>query len=81
MNLAATHMEAIKSSPYAATYDDAVNGITIPPQYTVYIDIQYSNDASIWVDSYTDETLEKIVVGVLREGRGVLTLCTYRSER
>jgi len=80
-NLATAYLEAIKESTYAATYPNAGDDITIPPQYNVAINIQYSGDGTTWVDSYTDETLEKITVIVSREEEHILSVCTYRCAR
>jgi len=80
-NLATAHLEAIREYPYAATYPNAGDDITIPFQYSVVIDIDYSSDGTTWVDSYTDETFQKITIIVLREGDYILSVCTYRCDR
>jgi len=80
-NLATAYLEAIRELPYADTYPNAGDNITIPFQYDVNVDIDYSNDSTTWVDSYTDETLERITVIVSREGKYILSICTYRSKR
>jgi len=80
-NLATAYLEAIKESAYADTYPNAGDNIDHSPQYSVAINIQYSNDGTTWVDSYTDETLQKVTVIILREGHHVLSVCTYRCKR
>jgi len=81
-NLAAAYIEAIKELPYAETYPNAGDSITVPMQYSVTIDIDYSSDGTNWVDSYTDEVLQRITVRISREGgKPVLSLCTLRTER
>jgi len=86
-NLATAYFEAIKASPYAETYDDAVADITIPPQYIVNVDIQFSSDGASgdgidWSDTYNGETLQKITISVSREeGRHILTICTFKTKR
>jgi len=89
-NLATAYFEAIKAAPYDITepyYDDAVAGITVPPQYIVNVDIQFSSDGASgdgidWVDTYTDETLQKIAITVSREGgKHILTICTFKTKR
>ncbi len=89
-NLATAYFEAIKASPYAETYDGVVVDITIPPQYIVNVDIQFSsdgdpNDGIIWVDTYDTEnpqTIQKITITVSREGgRHILSICTFKTKR
>lgn len=80
-NLATGHLEAIRELSYAATYPNAGDNITIPFQYSVVINTEFSSDGDTWSDDYTDETLQKITVIVSREGKGVLSLCTYRTKR
>ncbi len=89
-NLATAYLEAIKASPYAITepyYDNAVAGITVPLQYIVNVDIQFSSDGDTtdgitWVDTYTDETLQKIAIIISREGgKPVLAICAFKTKR
>jgi len=89
-NLATAYLEAIKAAPYDSTepyYDVAVAGITIPPQYIVDVDIQFSSDGASgdgidWVDTYTDETIQKIAISVSREGgTQILSICTFKTKR
>ena len=80
-NLATEYLEAIKGMPYAATYPSAGDNITIPMQYDVVINIAFSNDGISWVDTYTNQFLQKIVVSVSQGGRSVLSICTLRAAR
>ena len=80
VNLATAHFEAIREVPYAATYPNAGDNITIPFQYDVAIDLEFY-DGEMWSDNYTDETFQKIILSVSREGKPVLLVCTYRSKR
>jgi len=86
-NLATAYIEAIKASSYAETYDDVVADITIPPQYDVDVDITFTSDGDTtdgitWVDTYTDETIQKLTVTVSREGgKPVLTICAFKTKR
>jgi len=80
VNLATTHFEAIKAMPYANTYPSAGDSITIPPEYSVTIDTYGSIDGEIWSTPCAGETLQKIIVSVLREGKPILSICTYRTE-
>ena len=90
-NLATAYLEAIKAAPYAETYDVVVAGITVPPQYTVNVDIQFSsdgdpNDGIDWFPKedvrYDNDTLQKIAVIVSREGgKSILSICTFKTKR
>ena len=83
-SLAADYLEAIKSSPYADTYSNAGENITVPFQYSVVVEIECSSDGtnfSVCTGS-ENETLQKITTIVSREnGKPVLSLCTYRTKR
>lgn len=80
-NLATAYLEVIKEFPYAATYPNAGDNITIPFQYSVVINTECSSDGTTWASCSGSETLQKITVIVSREGKGVLSLCTYRTKR
>lgn len=80
-NLASAYLEAIKDSTYAADYTDDVANITVPFQYSVNTDIKFSDNGTGWSDGYAGEKLQKITVIVSREGKPVLSLCTFRTER
>jgi len=82
VNLATAHFEAIREVPYAATYPSAGENITKPSdEYNVDINLEFSNDGETWSDNYTDETFQKIILTVSREGKPVLLVCTYRAKR
>ena len=84
VNLATSYFEAIKAMSYADTYPEPKDIITVPPQYSVNVDLYFSSDGDTWVDTYNPEighTLQKIIVSVLRVGKPVLSICTYRTER
>ena len=86
-NLATAYFEAIKATPYAATYPLPENIINIPPQYSVNVDIAFTSDGATgdgitWVDTYTDETLQKITLIVSREGgKPVFSICAFKTKR
>lgn len=86
-NLATTYFEAIKTMPYADTYPEPEDIITIPTQYKMNIKIDFSsdsnpNDGITWVDTYTDETLQRITVIISREGgESVLSMCAFKAKR
>ena len=91
--MAASYFEAIKVAPYDSTepyYDDAVAGITIPPQYIVNVGIYFSSDSYVedgityitWVDTYSGETIQKIAISVSRDdGKHILSICTFKTKR
>jgi len=94
-NLAADYLEAIKGIVYADTYPNAGDNIVRPFQYDVAVNISFydgytswvdpstglRHEEIVWVDNYTDQTLQKITVSVLREDRSILTICTLRMKR
>ncbi|MFC1860396.1 prepilin-type N-terminal cleavage/methylation domain-containing protein [Chloroflexota bacterium] len=89
-NLATAYFEAIKASPYDITepyYGDVVADITVPPQYVVNVDIQFSSDGAsadgiTWTDTYNGETIQKINISVSREGgKNILNICTFKTKR
>lgn len=86
-NLATTYFEAIKTMPYADTYPEPKDIITIPTQYKMNIKIDFSSDSYpddgiTWVDTYTDETLQRITVTISREGgKPVLSMCAFKAKR
>ena len=80
-NLAYGHLEAINFSPYAATYPNVGENITVPFQYSVTIETECSSDGVIFSACSENETLQKIMIIVSREGRPVYSGCTYRCKR
>ncbi len=89
-NLATAYLEAIKAAPYDSTepyYDTAVAGITIPPQYIVNVNIQFSSDGASgdgidWGPYTGVETIQNITITVSRDdGKHVLTICTFKTKR
>jgi prepilin-type N-terminal cleavage/methylation domain-containing protein len=81
--LAADYLESIKASPYAETYPNAGENITIPFQYTVVIEAKCSSDGTTFANctGSANETLQKLTTIVSREGKPILSLCTYRTKR
>jgi len=82
-NLATDYIEVIRGCPYAATYPNAGENITIPFQYSVVIETECSSDGATFgaCTGSENETLQKITALVSREGRPVFSLCTYRCKR
>ncbi len=85
VNLATAHFEAIRELPFSTdNYSGAGANITIPSQYFVDIDVDYSDDGTTWSDNYTssNQTLQRITISVSREGgKSVFSTCTYRTLR
>ena len=88
-NLATAYFEAIKAMDYAPTYPEPKELITIPHQYIVDVDIDFSSDGDTsdgitWIneEDYTNETIQKLAVTVSREGgKHILTICAFKTKR
>lgn len=82
-NLATEYLEAIRDIPYADTYPNTGGNIDIPFQYSVTINTKCSIDGTAYgaCTGADNETLQKIIISVSREGRPVLSACTYRCKR
>ena len=86
-NLVNNYFEAIRQLPYDKNspneYSSAGDNITIPTQYSMVIDVDYSDDGTNWVDTYSsaNQTIQRITVSALLEnGKPVLSMCTFRTE-
>ena len=79
-NLADTYLEVIRNETFAANYDNVTGAIPVPFQYTVDIEYKFSLDSETWVDDPTDTYLQRIIIRVSREGRPVLSVCTYKMR-
>ncbi|MBI4188721.1 MAG: type II secretion system protein [Chloroflexi bacterium] len=80
-NLVSAYLETIRNTTYATAYPSAGENITIPSQYSVAINLQYSDNGTGWVSTYTNQTLQKITILVSRQGRPVLSVCTFKMKR
>jgi type II secretory pathway pseudopilin PulG len=83
-NLATAYFEVIKKLPFASSYPNAGENITVPQQYTVDIETECSSDGTNFVPctGSDNETFQRIRFSVLREeGRPVLSICTYKTKR
>ena len=86
-NLATAYIEAIKTMPYYTTVQDYLNdekitSITIPPQYNVNVNIDFTSDGTTFGLYTGTETLQKIAVTVSREGdKPVLSICSFKANR
>ncbi len=86
-NLILTTIEEIRAVPYAINYDTIAAGIPKPNQYDITVFTECSGIIS-GIDNYapcdlsnTDQTWQRIYVTASREGRSVLRICTYRTNR
>ncbi|MFC2022254.1 hypothetical protein ACFLTR_03485 [Chloroflexota bacterium] len=76
------YIEAIRLLPYAATYPNAGDDIALPYQYSVVIETEGTDDDITWDPNPTgNETLQRIFVSVFREGRFIMKICTFRTQR
>jgi len=83
-NLATAYFEAISKSTYATEppyYDEAVASIDIPFQYNVAVNVESSSDGTNFNAFTVGETLQRITVIVSRQGKPVLSTCTYKAEK
>jgi len=80
-NLATAYFESISKSTYAANYDAVVDNIDIPFQYNVAINVESSSDGTNFNAFTIGETLQRVTVTVSREGRHILSTCTYKAEK
>lgn len=80
-SLASTHLEVIRGAVYADNYTAAVDNITIPTEYDVVIEVEYSDNGTAWVDTYSDQKLERITASISKGGEYVLSICTYKTKR
>jgi type II secretory pathway pseudopilin PulG len=80
-SLASTHLEAIRGAVYADNYTAAVDNITIPAEYDVAIEVEYSDNGTAWVDTYSGQKLERITASVSKGEEYVLSICTYKTKR
>ena len=82
-NLVTDYFEAIRELPYAATYPNAGDNITVPFQYSVDINTECSSDGENFgaCTGSDNETFQLIEVCASREGKPVLRICDYRTKR
>jgi Tfp pilus assembly protein PilV len=80
-NLAAAYLEEIRDTPYANSYPWVGTSIPKPAGYTVTVNIQCSTDGVTFHACQGTEHFQRINVIVMQDGRTILSLCTYRSER
>ena len=83
INLATAYFEVIRQLHFSTTdnYSSAGDNIDIPPQYNVDIAVDYSVDGTTWVDTYSDQKLQRITIIVSRDGgKQVRSICTYKLD-
>ncbi len=73
--------EAVSNSTYSENYDLIVNNITKPAGYDVDVRYHFSVDGYSWDPTYDYQTLQRITVVVLHQGKPVLSMCTYKAKR
>ena len=83
VNLGTAYIEAIKNLPYAVSYPTVGYNITVPTQYSVVVSTQCSSDAQNFgpCTSNASGTFQKITVSISREGRPVISICSFRTKR
>ncbi len=79
-SLATASFEAISNSTYSTDYTDLVNNITKPAGYDVDVSYHFSVDGTSWNATYDGQTLQKITIVVLHQGKPVLSMCTYKAS-
>ena len=80
-----SHLETIKECPYATVSYDACLAvppvITIPFQFDVTIDVDCSADGGFTFGvPCSGEALQRISIGVSREGRPVHAMTTFKKQ-
>ena len=80
MNLAITHIEFIREAGFAQDYSSAVASIVLPSQYESNINLEYSNNGDNWTETYSGQTLQRIIVSISQGGKPIYSICTYKWE-
>ena len=86
-NLVTAYLEGMRQMSYsdnASPYNSVNATITIPAQYSVAMNIAYSNDDITWSTTNSSGALklQKITISVSRtNGKLVLSTCTFRTKR
>ena len=79
-SLATSCFETISNSTYSPDYSDVLNNIAKPAGYDVE-DRYHFNDGTSWNATYDDQTLQRITIVVLHQGKPVLSMCTYKAKK
>ena len=80
MNLAITHVEFIRETEFAQDYSSVVASIVLPSQYESSINLEYSDDGDDWTETYSGQTLQRIIVSISQGGSPIYSMCTYKWE-
>lgn len=80
MNLAITHVEFIREAAFAQDYSTVVTSIVLPSQYESNINLEYSDNGDDWTETYSGQTLQRIIVSISQGGSPVYSMCTYKWE-
>jgi len=80
MNLAITHIEFIRETEFAQDYSSVVASIVLPSQYESSINLEYSDDGDDWTETYSGQTLQRIIVSISQGGSPIYSMCTYKWE-
>ncbi len=80
MNLAISHVEFIREAEYAQDYSSVVTSIVLPSQYERNIHLEYSVDGEEWTETYSGQTLQRIIVSISQGGKSIYSMCTYKWE-
>jgi len=80
MNLAITNLETIRETEFKDSYSNDTASIVIPPHYEKNIRLEYSSDGETWSETYTDETLQRIIISISQQGKPTYSLCSYKYQ-
>ena len=80
MNLAITHLETIRETEFKDSYSNDTASIVIPPHYEKNIGLEYSSDGETWSETYTDQTLQSIIISISQQGKPTYSLCSYKYQ-
>lgn len=79
-SLAMEHVDIIREAEFATDYTSAVSDITLPSQYERDIQLEYSSNGENWTDTYSDQTLQRVVVVISQGGKPIFSICTFKWQ-
>jgi type II secretory pathway pseudopilin PulG len=80
MQLAMDHVDYLRDAEFATDYSDIFAGINMPSQFERNITLEYSSDGENWTDTYSAQTLQRIVISISQGGEPVYSLCTFKWQ-